>query len=207
MRLTLFLLVQADPRCRLGSIWAVAANSFDEAAQLCPGFIRGQGSSAFLCHTSDYSEPTLILELDNWNDNKRPADSVSGETQRGESPTMWVFLVSDSPSPRCRFGRLWAVAAPSPDEAKQMCSGIGSGKAPPPTYVQRPIIRAPLSSCSMTVLGSASAAGCRVPHPNVARFATLGWDSPAADRLGYFRTLQVVVVPEDHSLTAGCPRQ
>src|ERR1019366_3414983 len=89
MRLTLFLLVQADPRCRLGSIWAVAANSFDEAAQLCPGFIRGQGSSAVLCHTSDYSEPTLILELDNWNDNKRPADSVSGETQRGESPTMW----------------------------------------------------------------------------------------------------------------------
>ena len=124
MRLTLFLLVQADPRCRLGSIWAVAANSFDEAAQLCPGFIRGQGSSAVLCHTSDYSVPTLILELDNWNDNKRPADSVSGETQRGESPTMWVFLVSDSPSPRCRFGRLWAVAAPSPDEAKQMCPGI-----------------------------------------------------------------------------------
>src|ERR1017187_10639311 len=80
------------PRCPLGSIWAVAANSFDEAAQLRPGFIRGQGSSAVLCHTSDYSEPTLILELDNWNDNKRPADSVSGETQRGESPTMWVFL-------------------------------------------------------------------------------------------------------------------
>lgn len=40
-----------------------------------------------------------------------------------------------------------------------------------------------------------------MPHPNVAVFATLGWDSTPAERLGPFRTLREVTRRGDHRLT------
>ena len=45
------------------------------------------------------------------------------------------------------------------------------------------------------------AAKRRVPHPNVAFFATLGWDSTPAERLRGSRTLGEVVGRGDHRLT------
>src|ERR1017187_1638063 len=89
---------------------------------------------------------------------------------RGESlppcGCSWSAIVLRHGADSAGYGR-WRHLRPM---KRNKCARVSwSGKAPPPTYVQRPIIRAPLSSCSMTVLGSASAAGC--PILNFAFFA------------------------------------